>query len=143
MRLTDFIKIESKLEPATALLRLKLLLAAYMESKLDQESSGDALKESEKKTRGDIEEALSAAKEELEEVKLNIEKLTNEVNILKVAATSLKAELEKEKAELAAIQQREGMASIAVASLEAELDRTKSEIALAVSEGEKKKKRRW
>ncbi|KAL0325598.1 UNVERIFIED_CONTAM: protein WEAK CHLOROPLAST MOVEMENT UNDER BLUE LIGHT 1 [Sesamum radiatum] len=134
--------LKSKLETATALLQdLKAELAAYMESKLDQESSGDALKESEKKTRGDIEEALSAAKKELEEVKLNIEKLTNEVNILKVAATSLKAELEKEKAELAAIQQREGMASIAVASLEAELDRTKSEIALAqLKEKEEKEK---
>ncbi|KAL0351995.1 UNVERIFIED_CONTAM: protein WEAK CHLOROPLAST MOVEMENT UNDER BLUE LIGHT 1 [Sesamum calycinum] len=133
--------LKSKLETATALLQdLKAELAAYMESKLDQESSGDALKESEKKTRGDIEEALSAAKKELEEVKLNIEKLTNEVNILKVAATSLKAELEKEKAELAAIQQREGMASIAVASLEAELDRTKSEIALAQLK-EKRRKR--
>ncbi|KAL2249615.1 protein WEAK CHLOROPLAST MOVEMENT UNDER BLUE LIGHT 1 isoform X2 [Sesamum indicum] len=134
--------LKSKLETATALLQdLKAELAAYMESKLDQQSSGDALKESEKKTRGDIEEALSAAKKELEEVKLNIEKLTNEVNILKVAATSLKAELEKEKAELAAIQQREGMASIAVSSLEAELNRTKSEIALAqLKEKEEKEK---
>ncbi|KAL0360827.1 UNVERIFIED_CONTAM: protein WEAK CHLOROPLAST MOVEMENT UNDER BLUE LIGHT 1 [Sesamum radiatum] len=134
--------LKSKLETATALLQdLKAELAAYMESKLDQESSGDALKESEKKTRRDIEQALSAAKKELEEVKLNIEKLTNEVNILKVASTSLKAELEKEKAELAAIQQREGMASIAVASLEAELDRTKSEIALAqLKEKEEKEK---
>ncbi|KAK4429000.1 protein WEAK CHLOROPLAST MOVEMENT UNDER BLUE LIGHT 1 [Sesamum alatum] len=135
-------ELKSKLETATALLQdLKAELAAYMESKLDQESSGDALKESDQKTRGDIEEALSAAKKELEEVKLNIEKLTNEVNILKVAATTLKAELEKEKAELAAIQQREGMASIAVASLEAELNRTKSEIAVAqMKEKEEKAK---
>ncbi|KAI3465360.1 hypothetical protein Pfo_022023 [Paulownia fortunei] len=129
--------LKSKLDTATALLQdLKAELAAYMESKLEQETGEegnleDALKESDKRTRGNIEAALSAAKKELEEVKLNIEKATNEVNILKVAATSLKSELEKEKAELAAIQQREGMASIAVASLESELNRTKSEIALA------------
>ncbi|GFP91728.1 protein weak chloroplast movement under blue light 1, partial [Phtheirospermum japonicum] len=95
--------LKSKLDKATALLQdLKNELAAYMESKLVQES------------RVNIEAALSAAKKELEEVKLNLEKANNEVNILKVAAMSLKSELEKEKAELAAIQQREGMASIAM-----------------------------
>ncbi|KAK4481507.1 hypothetical protein RD792_012408 [Penstemon davidsonii] len=97
------------------------------ESKLNVE---DALKEPEKKTRGDIEAAIAAAKKDLQEVKLNIEKATTEVNILKLASASLTSELEKEKTELAAIQQREGMAAIAVASLEAELDRTKSDTVL-------------
>ncbi|KAK6160721.1 hypothetical protein DH2020_004102 [Rehmannia glutinosa] len=117
-----------KLDKSTALLQdLKNELAAYMESKLEQEGNSE---DGHEKTRGNIEAALSAAKKELEEVKLNLEKATNEVNILKVAAISLKSELEREKSELAAIQQREGMASIAVSSLESELNRTKSEIAL-------------
>lgn len=127
--------LKMKLDTATALLQdLKDELTAYMESKLEQETGKEGnsegpLKETDKKPRGEIETSLSAVNKELEEVKLNIQKATDEVNILKVAATSLKLELEKEKAELASIQQREGMASIAVASLEAELNRTKSEIA--------------
>ncbi|KAI3460235.1 hypothetical protein Pfo_016898 [Paulownia fortunei] len=125
--------LKSKLGKATELLHdLKAELAAYMESKLEgtgEEGDLDAVKEPEKKTRGDIEAAITEAKKELAEVKLKIEKSTDEVIILKVAATSLKSELEKENMELLAIRQREGMASIAVASLEAEMNKTKSEIA--------------
>ncbi|XP_073143738.1 protein WEAK CHLOROPLAST MOVEMENT UNDER BLUE LIGHT 1-like [Henckelia pumila] len=118
--------LRSKLDSATTLLMdLKMELAAYMGSSVSTE-----LKEPEKITRGDIQASVDSAKKELEEVKLSIEKATDEVKILRVAATSLKLELDREKAELAAIQQREGMASIAVSSLEAELNRTKSEIAL-------------
>ncbi|XP_042016479.1 protein WEAK CHLOROPLAST MOVEMENT UNDER BLUE LIGHT 1-like isoform X1 [Salvia splendens] len=126
--------MQSKLDTATALLRdLKAELATYLESEPQGEPAGhfeDVLNETDKANRGQIEAAISAAKKELEEVKLNFEKTNNEVTILKVAAASLQSELEKEKAELTTIQQREGMASIAVASLEAELNRTKSEIAL-------------
>lgn len=128
--------LRSKLDSATVLLQgLKAELAAYMEIKSDQDSGKagsleDLLTDTDKKTRVQIEAALSAAKKELEEVKHNLEKTTDEVNILKVAASSLKSELEKEKAELTTVRQREGMASIAVASLEAELDRTNSEIVL-------------
>ncbi|KAL7155065.1 hypothetical protein ABFS83_03G049200 [Erythranthe nasuta] len=104
--------LKSKLDKATELLRdLKAELADYMESKLDQEE----------KTVG---------KEELEEVKANIEKARNEITILRVASASLKMELERAKSELVAIQQREGMASIAVSSLESEINRTNTEIAL-------------
>ncbi|KAK6792771.1 hypothetical protein RDI58_011852 [Solanum bulbocastanum] len=125
-----------KLDTASALLLdLKTELAAYMESKLKQETDEGNLNgeqsEPEKRTHNEIQSVLATAKRELEEVKLNIEKATTEVNFLKVAATSLKAELEKEKSELAAIQQREGIASVAAASLEAELSRTQSEIVLA------------
>ncbi|KAK4434442.1 protein WEAK CHLOROPLAST MOVEMENT UNDER BLUE LIGHT 1 [Sesamum alatum] len=138
--------LKSKLGKATALLQeLKAELAGYMESKL--EGTGkvgnieDALKEPEKKTRADIEAAVNAAKKELAEVKLSIEKTTDEVNILKVAAMSLKSELEKENMELAAVKQREETASIAVASLEAEMERTKSEIAFVeMKEKEEKEK---
>ncbi|KAL0366183.1 UNVERIFIED_CONTAM: protein WEAK CHLOROPLAST MOVEMENT UNDER BLUE LIGHT 1 [Sesamum radiatum] len=101
----------------------------------------DALKEPEKKSRADIEAAISAAKKELAEVKLSIEKTSDEVNILKMASMSLKSELEKENVELAAIQHREEKASITIASLEAELDRTKSEIAFVeMKEKERREK---
>ncbi|XP_061343186.1 protein WEAK CHLOROPLAST MOVEMENT UNDER BLUE LIGHT 1-like [Gastrolobium bilobum] len=139
--------LKSKLETASALLLdLKAELTAYMESKLRQEgdeeriSKGD-LEEQEKKTHTEIQAAVASARKELEEVKLNIEKATAEVNCLKVAATSLKSELEQEKSTLASIKQREGMASIAVTSLEAELDKTRSEIALVqMKEKEAKEK---
>ncbi|KAG8377619.1 hypothetical protein BUALT_Bualt08G0051800 [Buddleja alternifolia] len=121
--------LKSKLDTATVLLNdLKAELTAYIESKLKQENGQE----------GNSEDMM---RKELEEVKLNIKKATDEVNILKMAATSLKSEFEKEKQELLAIQQREGMASIAVASLEAELNRTKSEIALVqVKEKEEREK---
>ncbi|XP_073155519.1 protein WEAK CHLOROPLAST MOVEMENT UNDER BLUE LIGHT 1-like [Henckelia pumila] len=128
--------LRSKLDSATTLLQdLKDELAAYMESQVKTETgeggtSEDGHKEL-KKTRADTEVAITAAKNELEEVKVNIQKVTDEVNIFKVAASSLNLELEKEKSEVATLKQREGMASIAVASLEAELKKTKSEIALA------------
>ncbi|KAL1546969.1 protein WEAK CHLOROPLAST MOVEMENT UNDER BLUE LIGHT 1-like [Salvia divinorum] len=128
--------LQSKLETATVLLSdLKAELATYLESESREESGKaghfeDVLNEAEKANRVQIEAAFSAAKKELEEVKLNFEKTSEEVAILKVAATSLQLELEKEKAELTTVRQREGMASIAVASLEAELNRTESEIML-------------
>lgn len=127
--------LKSKLDTASALLLdLKAELAAYMESKLKEETgeglSNGELEDPAKKTHGDIQAAVASAKKELEEVKLNIEKAVAEVNYLKVAATSLKSELETEKSALATLRQREGMASVAVASLEAEIDRIRSEIAL-------------
>ncbi|XP_023912530.1 protein WEAK CHLOROPLAST MOVEMENT UNDER BLUE LIGHT 1 [Quercus suber] len=127
--------LKSKLDTASALLLdLKAELAAYMESKLKEETgeglSNGELEDPAKKTHGDIQAAVASAKKELEEVKLNIEKAVAEVNYLKVAATSLKSELETEKLALATLRQREGMASVAVASLEAEIDRIRSEIAL-------------
>lgn len=128
--------LKSKLDTASALLLdLKAELAAYMESKLKEETDGGGrsngeLEEPAKKNHSDIQAAVASAKKELEEVKLNIEKATAEVNYLKVAATSLKSELETEKSAFSTIRQREGMASVAVASLEAEIDRTRSEIAL-------------
>ncbi|KAI7737504.1 hypothetical protein M8C21_020989 [Ambrosia artemisiifolia] len=110
---------KSKLDAATALLHdLKTELAAYKESKLSQEDINNPDNE------------IQSAKKNVEEVKQNITKATEEMDYLKMAASSLKTELEKEKAALAAIRQREGMAAVVVASLEAELNRTKSEIAL-------------
>lgn len=128
--------VKKKLDTASALLLdLKAELAAYMETKLKEESGEEGnskgeLEEPVKKTHTDIQAAVASAKKELEEVKLNIEKATAEVDCLKVATTSLKSELENEKSALATIRQREGMASVAVASIEAELERTRSEIAV-------------
>ncbi|KAJ6675812.1 PROTEIN WEAK CHLOROPLAST MOVEMENT UNDER BLUE LIGHT 1 [Salix viminalis] len=126
--------LKSKLDTASALLvDLKTELAAYMESKMKDGTGGEPRAEQdepEKKTHTNIQAAVASAKKELEEVKLNIEKATAEVNCLKVAALSLQTELEKEKLSLSTIKQREGMASVTVASLEAELDKTRSETAL-------------
>ncbi|KAF8377537.1 hypothetical protein HHK36_030919 [Tetracentron sinense] len=129
--------LKTKLDTASALLLdLKAELAVYMEAKLKQKTGEEEenlkgeLEEPKKKTHADIQEAVASAKKELEEVMLNIEKVTAEVNCLKAAAVSLKSGLEKEKSELATVRQREGMASVAVASLEAELNKTISEISL-------------
>lgn len=137
--------LKSELDTASALLRdVKAELAAYMDSKLNQESeehsNGDVISQ-EKKTHHDTQAAVSLAKKNLEEVKLNIEKATNEIKLLEVAATSLKLQLESEKSALATLRQREGMASVAVASIEAELNRTKNEIAMVqVKEREAREK---
>ncbi|PSS17248.1 Protein WEAK CHLOROPLAST MOVEMENT UNDER BLUE LIGHT 1 like [Actinidia chinensis var. chinensis] len=124
--------LKSKLDTASSLLAdLKTELGAYMASKLKEENNdGGELEGSEKRTHSDIQAAVDLAKKELEEVKLNIEKATAEVNCFKMAAVSLEVELVREKSELAALRQREGMASIAVASIEVEVSRTRSEIAV-------------
>ncbi|CAJ1972687.1 unnamed protein product [Sphenostylis stenocarpa] len=124
--------LKSKLSTASALLLdLKAELTLYMESKPNPEGDEGVSKGGlEKKRHSEIQEAVASAKKELEEVKLNIEKASTEVNYLKVAAASLKSELEKEKSSFVSVRQREGMASITVASLEAELDNTNSETVL-------------
>ncbi|KAL9330588.1 hypothetical protein ACSQ67_000198 [Phaseolus vulgaris] len=123
--------LKSKLNIASALLLdLKAELNLYMESKVDPEGEGEGEGVSKKKTHSEIQEAVASAKKELEEVKLNIEKATTEINYLRVAAASLKSELENEKSCFASIRQREGMASITAASLEAELQNTISETVL-------------
>ena len=115
--------LKSKLNEATALLQeLKAELAAYMESETGKEAEDP-------KTRGDISAAVAAAKKDLLDVKLKIEKATDEVNAFKVASTTLKSDLEKETANLEAIQRREEMASTALLALEMDLNRIKSELA--------------
>ncbi|MBA0865506.1 hypothetical protein Goshw_012843 [Gossypium schwendimanii] len=126
--------LKSKLDTASALLLdLKAELASYMESTLKEETDGHHNTESQTSetiTHTDAQASVASLKKELEDVKVNIEKATAEVDCLKVAAISLKSELDKEKSDLANTKQREGMASIAVASLEAELEKTRSEIAV-------------
>ncbi|KAL0909600.1 hypothetical protein M5K25_020484 [Dendrobium thyrsiflorum] len=123
--------LKTNLETASSLLDdLKKELAAYMESKLKEQS--ESFEEMQSKDVVDqskgFQLALDSKRKELEEVKANIEKAKNEINILRAAESSLKSELEKEKTGLASMRQREGMASIAVSSLEAEIERTKEEI---------------
>ncbi|XP_047961988.1 protein WEAK CHLOROPLAST MOVEMENT UNDER BLUE LIGHT 1-like [Salvia hispanica] len=135
-------ELKSKLaEAMTQLQDLKAELAAYMESKSDETGSEDPLKEPATKTRADFETAINAAKNELSDVKLKLERATKEENILKVASASLKSQLENENAELQAIQEREGTASAAATSLHAELNRIKSEInAIRMKEEEEREK---
>ncbi|KAL6504374.1 hypothetical protein OROGR_026297 [Orobanche gracilis] len=124
--------LKLKLNEATALLHdLKGELAAYMEtSKLDETGEEGNLENTDKRTRGDIEAAISAAKNELTEVMLKIERANEVVHVLKMESSSLESELKREKSELVGIQNREAMASIAVASVEAELNTVRSEIDL-------------
>ncbi|GLT58946.1 hypothetical protein SLA2020_317990 [Shorea laevis] len=131
-------ELKSKLDTASGLLLdLKAELAAYMESRVKEDTN--ELQQSDNRTHTDIQAAVASAKKELEEVKLNIEKATAEVNCLKVAADSLKLELETEKSTLATIRQREGMASITVTSLKADLDNTMSKIALVQMKGKEER----
>eukprot|EP00256_Glycine_max_P056975 XP_014624654.1 protein WEAK CHLOROPLAST MOVEMENT UNDER BLUE LIGHT 1 isoform X1 [Glycine max] len=103
--------LKSKLESASSLLHgLKAELAAYMESKVN-------------------EEFYKEQKEEVEELKLNIEKATSDVNRLRVASVSLKSKLEEEKSVLASLKQSEEKASAAVVNLQAELEKSRSAIA--------------
>ncbi|RWR92556.1 protein WEAK CHLOROPLAST MOVEMENT UNDER BLUE LIGHT 1 [Cinnamomum micranthum f. kanehirae] len=128
--------LKLKLDTASALLLdLKAELASYMEAKVKQEKDGigkeDEVKsELDEKAQTEIQAFIAAARKELEEVRVSIEKAKDDVNCLRVAAVSLKSELQKEKAALMTMQQREGMASVAVASIEAELNRITSEIEL-------------
>lgn len=103
--------LKSKLEASSSLLLdLKAELAAYMESKLEDET--DALR-----------------KKELEEVKMNIEKATAEVNSLKEASILLQSELEEEKLILNDLKESEEKASAKVTDLQVELEKSKSAIA--------------
>ncbi|KAL5714175.1 hypothetical protein ACHQM5_016171 [Ranunculus cassubicifolius] len=124
--------LKEKLEVASSLLlNLKAELAAYMEAKLNEEMGNE--------NHTEVQGKVGSIKAELEEVKLQIEKATTEVNLLKAASISLNSELEIEKSALASMKQREGMASVAVASIEAELTRTVSEIEAIKTKGDEAK----
>ncbi|TKY58495.1 WEAK CHLOROPLAST MOVEMENT UNDER BLUE LIGHT protein1 [Spatholobus suberectus] len=100
--------LKSKLESASSLLLdLKAELAAYMESKVK-------------------EECYKEQQEELEELKLNIEKATSAVNSLREASMSLKSKLEEEKLVLTTLEQSEEKASAAVVTLQADLEKSRS-----------------
>jgi hypothetical protein len=121
---------ESKVdENVRKLLNLQNDLAAYMESKLSEESGvvQEQGSDEAKEISRSIKQALASTREELNKVRGKIEKARDEANLIRVIAESLRLELDKEKASLVTLQQREGMASITVSSLEAELNSTKQE----------------
>ncbi|TVU46703.1 hypothetical protein EJB05_06254 [Eragrostis curvula] len=123
--------VESKIdENMRKLLSLQNELAAYMESKLSEESGvvQEQGSDEAKEISRSIKQALASTRKELEEVREKIEKAKDEANLVRVIAESLRSELDKEKASLLTLQQREGMASITVSSLEAELNSTQQEI---------------
>ncbi|XP_072991693.1 protein WEAK CHLOROPLAST MOVEMENT UNDER BLUE LIGHT 1-like [Typha latifolia] len=117
-------------EASTLLLELKAELEAYMEAKLNLDA------EEAKKTQTSIQEALDSMTKELEEVKGIMERVKDEVDCLRVAASSLREELDREKTTLITLQQREGMAFVTLTSLQDELSKTEREIEM-VREKEK------
>eukprot|EP00262_Sarcandra_glabra_P015648 TRINITY_DN487_c0_g4_i1.p1 TRINITY_DN487_c0_g4~~TRINITY_DN487_c0_g4_i1.p1 ORF type:complete len:711 (+),score=212.81 TRINITY_DN487_c0_g4_i1:55-2133(+) len=129
--------LKSKLDTASAMrLNLKSELASYMESKLNQENdiieevNPETEPEETKKAQTATQAEVSSVRNELEEVRLNIEKVKDDVRCLRVAAVSLKLELQREQSALATMRQREGMASVAVSSLKTELNKILSELEL-------------
>ncbi|KAL9660893.1 hypothetical protein QQ045_025712 [Rhodiola kirilowii] len=129
-------ELQSKLDAASGLLQeLRAELANYMESKMNhsihEESKDGEEKKSLRRTHTGIEASIASAQKELEDVRLNIDKAIEEVNLLKLAASSLQSELESEKATVAELKQREGTTVEAVKSLEAEINDIELELAEA------------
>lgn len=131
--------LQSKSDTASALLlNLKSELAAYKETKLNQDDESTmegGNKEDEhideaQQTHASMQECVASTKKELEEVKCNTEKAREAVSLLKAEAALLESVLETEKAEISKMMQMESMASITVKSLETELDNIKMEIEL-------------
>ncbi|CAM8912446.1 unnamed protein product [Rhodiola kirilowii] len=129
-------ELQSKLDAASDLLQeLRAELANYMESKMNhsihEESKDGEEKKSLRRTHTGIEASVASAQKELEDVRLNIDKAIEEVNLLKLAASSLQSELESEKAIVSELKQREGTTVEAVKSLEAEINEIELELAEA------------
>nr|AQX44095.1 weak chloroplast movement under blue light 1-like protein [Dendrobium officinale] len=118
------LKLDSE---STLLSSLKWELAAYVPTKLSQEAE-IVQEEKQKLAQPETEEAvLTAAKNELEEVKASIQKAKDEVNCLRIAAYSLKSELEKETSSLASLKEKEKMSVMTISSLQANLEMNQDE----------------
>uniref|UniRef100_A0A7N0UC04 Uncharacterized protein n=1 Tax=Kalanchoe fedtschenkoi TaxID=63787 RepID=A0A7N0UC04_KALFE len=128
--------LQSKLDAASTLLRdLKSELANYMESKMNHHTDDEDLDgkqtKSLRRTHTGIQASVASAQKELEDVRLNIDKAIEEVNLLKLATSSLQSELEFEKATVDTFKQREGKAAKVVHSLEAEVNNIELRLAEA------------
>jgi hypothetical protein len=136
MHLSSVQELQSKLDTSSSLLLdLKNELATCLEAKVIKEAQ-----EQESGThKSKQEEAIILLRNELEEHRESISKVTDELCSLKATAASLKSELSKEKAALAAIQQREAMASITMQSLKVEIKLCQQELEGAVHAKEKRR----
>ncbi|KAG2554263.1 protein WEAK CHLOROPLAST MOVEMENT UNDER BLUE LIGHT 1-like isoform X2 [Panicum virgatum] len=125
MELSAVQELQSQVDTSSSLLLdLKNKVATYMEAKLIEEAQ-----EQESGTQKSMqEEAIILSRNEIEEHKKSIAKVTDELCALKATAASLGSQLNKEKTALAAIQQREAMASITIQSLKVEIKLSQQEL---------------
>nr|CAB3496867.1 unnamed protein product [Digitaria exilis] len=138
MYLSSVQELQSKIDASSSmLLNLKNELATCLEAKLIEEA-----REQEGGTHKSMqEEAIILSRNELEEHRKSIAKVTDELCSLKATAATLKSELNKEKAALAAIQQKEAMASITIQSLKVEIKLSQQELeAVRAKEKERRDK---
>ncbi|CAM9002268.1 unnamed protein product [Rhodiola kirilowii] len=116
---------------------LKAELSNYMDSKTthhgvdDEALAGCEQRKSLRRTHTGIQASVASAKNELENVRLNIEKAVEEVELLKLAASSIQSEVEREKAEVIRLRFKNGerIESQNVQRLEVEVEKIESELA--------------
>ncbi|KAJ1298488.1 hypothetical protein BS78_01G457400 [Paspalum vaginatum] len=107
---------------SSLLLNLKNELAACLEPKLIEEAQEQG------RTHKSMQEIIVLSRNELEEHRKSIAKVTDKLCSLKVLSASLKSELNKEKAALKATQQMEAMACIAIQSLKVDIKTSQQEL---------------
>lgn len=116
-----------KFDTESALLSsLKMELAMHVETELSKEAE-IVREEKQKVAQPGTGEALTIAKRELEDVKARIQKAKDEVNCLRIAASSLKSELETETSNLASFKEKEKMSVMTISSPEAKMENNQSE----------------
>ncbi|WVZ55723.1 hypothetical protein U9M48_006347 [Paspalum notatum var. saurae] len=108
---------------SSLLFNLKNELAACLEAKLIEEAQ-----EQDSRTHKSMQEIIILSRNELEEHRKSIAKVTDELCSLKALSASLKSELNKEKTALKATQQMEAMAFIAIQSLKVDIKTSQQEL---------------
>ncbi|CAM8980167.1 unnamed protein product [Rhodiola kirilowii] len=130
--------LQSKLDAADVSFKeLKAELSNYMDSKTthpgvdDEALAGCEQRKSLRRTHTGIQASVASAKNELEDVRLNIEKAVEEVELLKLAASSIQSEVEREKAEVIRLRFKNGerIESQNVQRLEVEVEKIETELA--------------
>ncbi|KAJ7517149.1 hypothetical protein O6H91_21G012100 [Diphasiastrum complanatum] len=136
-------ELESELAASSAtLLTLQAELAATRESEVSlasivTEANTNIIKTASEFERSRLAEAnaievAEATAKELEEVKLKLQKMTDENASLPLVVESLKAEVEKARVELRALKKKD-LQSTTAASLNADLEKAKAELSIALS----------